>query len=502
MKSKTILNIASSLLLQAVTVICGFITPRLLLVTFGSEVNGLVSSITQFLNYISLLEGGLTGVMMAALYRPLYERDEKKVSSIFAAMDRFYRRIGLIFLLYQTAIAVFYPFFTDSSFSWLYISSLVMIIGIGLFIQYNFSLSYKILLSADSKVYIVSLIQALIVTLNTAAVYVGIRLYPNIHLIKLATSLLFLLQPLGYRYFTKKYFHLDQKAVPDSAAVSQRWDGFGINIAAFIHNNTDIVVLTLLTTLKTVSVYSVYFLVAAGLKQIVLAISSGVNPTAGRAIVTDNEKELNRKFDVIENLYMLVVFVLFASGIVLIVPFIMLYTHSITDTNYRQPLFAVLLMLAECMFCMREPYNVMIYQAGHFRQISKYAYVEAALNIVLSVIFVFRWGLVGVTIGTLISMTYRTVCNVFYLRKNILRRSASTFFRYLFVFTAGLLLLVLLCSRILPVQIDTVFQWILSGVVTVPLSIGIFAGLSFALLPHQSRRAVSYLSHKIQGFRK
>ena len=49
-------NTISSLVFQVTTIICGFILPRLILNAFGSEVNGLVNSITQFLGVISFLE--------------------------------------------------------------------------------------------------------------------------------------------------------------------------------------------------------------------------------------------------------------------------------------------------------------------------------------------------------------------------------------------------------------------------------------------------------------
>ena len=65
MKSKvTLINIISSLTLQVVTVISGFIIPKIILTNFGSSVNGLVSSLNQFLSYITLIEGGITGVVL------------------------------------------------------------------------------------------------------------------------------------------------------------------------------------------------------------------------------------------------------------------------------------------------------------------------------------------------------------------------------------------------------------------------------------------------------
>ena len=83
MKSKvTLINVVSSLILQVVTVLSGFIIPKIILTNFDSSVNGLVSSLNQFLSYITLIEGGITGVVLANLYKPLVDHDNKKISAI------------------------------------------------------------------------------------------------------------------------------------------------------------------------------------------------------------------------------------------------------------------------------------------------------------------------------------------------------------------------------------------------------------------------------------
>ena len=86
--SQTKLNIAGSLLLQIVSGICGLILPRFVLQSFGSEVNGLVASVTQLLSYAVLLEGGIGGVMKAALYKPLANEDEAGISIVFCQISR------------------------------------------------------------------------------------------------------------------------------------------------------------------------------------------------------------------------------------------------------------------------------------------------------------------------------------------------------------------------------------------------------------------------------
>ena len=93
MKNKaTLLNMISGLILQLFTLVSGFILPKIILIYFGSEVNGLVSSLNQFLSYITLVEGGITGVIVANLYKPIVDQDNRKISSVLITADRFYKK--------------------------------------------------------------------------------------------------------------------------------------------------------------------------------------------------------------------------------------------------------------------------------------------------------------------------------------------------------------------------------------------------------------------------
>ena len=100
MKNKaTLLNMISGLILQLFTLVSGFILPKIILIYFGSEVNGLVSSLNQFLSYITLVEGGITGVIVANLYKPIVDQDNRKISSVLITADRFYKRLVLFLLV-------------------------------------------------------------------------------------------------------------------------------------------------------------------------------------------------------------------------------------------------------------------------------------------------------------------------------------------------------------------------------------------------------------------
>ena len=447
-------NIICSVLLQIVTIASGFVIPKVILVYFGSSVNGLISSINQFLNYIQLLEGGLSGVIMAALYKPLANHDKEKISGIVKAAQSFFQKIGIIYIVYALIIAFAYPVIVDTGFSYKYTFALNLII------QYFFCLSYKLLLNADRKVYYVSITQIIIVFANMLAVIVTARLFGDIILLKLFSGLIFFIQPIMYGVYVNKHYKLNKNALPDREAIEQRWDGFGINLAYFIHTNTDVIILTFFSTLANVSVYSIYLMIVSALKNFVISISQAIAPSIGNSLASDNVCITNYKFDqYVFGLSVVTVF-LFGCGIVLITPFVDIYTLGINDADYHQTVFGIVLCLAEMTYCLREPYVSAAYSAGHFKQVSMYAYAEAALNIIISLLLVRRFGILGVALGTLISMIYRLFCHISYLRKNILMRPFNKALRSLSISIIDILAVCLISFSFLNMNCNSYIQWI------------------------------------------
>lgn len=477
-KNTVIKNISASLLLQIMTIISGFVVPKVLLSNFGSEVYGLTTSITQFLNYISLLEGGLSGVIMAALYKPLHENDINRVSGIVSATKRFFIQIGLIYIVYVVAVAIIYPLCVETEFSFGYVCALTVVLAINLFVQYFFSLTYKLLLNADRKVYFVSITQVIIVVLNMLLVIVSVKIFNDIIIVKLISALIFFVQPIMYTSYVRKHYTLDKKAAPDNEALSQRWDGFGQNLAYFIHTNTDVAILTIFSTLSDVAVYAVYLMIANALKTLVVSISSAIAPSMGNILTQDDVKLSNSVFSIYEFGMWLVTTVLFTCGIILVVPFVTVYTVGITDANYYQPIFGPMILIAEMVYCIRDPYVSVVYAAGRFKQTAKYAYIEAGLNIILSILLVKHLGLVGVAIGTIVSMLFRLVCHVLYLEKNILFRKAGVFLRKCTCFIVPSVVCIIIAS-IIKIEITTYYMWLLNAAIIFVICIAIFGVASF-----------------------
>lgn len=496
MKNKvTLINTISTLILQATVILSGFIIPKLILDAFGSEVNGLVSSLTQFLQYITLAEGGITGVIMAKLYKPLVEKDNKRISAIVVSAQRFYKRISYIFIIYAIILAIIYPLALNTGFSFIYVLSLTLILSISFIIQYMFSITYRALLSADKKIYVVSFTQAGIRIVEILLAVFALHVYPDIHLLKFITGIVFIAQPIIYVRYIKKHYTIDKTVSPDDTLIKGRWDGFAINTAAFIHNSTDIAVLTIFANLATVSVYSVYALVTTGIKNVINSLVSSLNPTLGHAYARKDYKVLNQKLDMYEYVVFMLVFFIFGVAVLLITPFVLLYTNGLTDADYYQPLFGVLIIISEALYLLKYPHLNLAYSADKFKEISRPAFIEAGLNIIISVILVPFLGIIGVAIGTIVAMLYRLAFHVYYTSKIVPGRHQLIFYRKLVIFLVFTIIGIMLCL-LLPAPENSVMSWIwhavaysvIIGVILIVLSLLFFRNEISILKKYLKRR--------------
>lgn len=417
---KLALNTITSLGLQVVSVICGFILPRLILESFGSDVNGLVNSITQFLGVITLLDLGVGAVVQSALYKPLADNDTNMISKIYVSANKFFRRLAEILLVYVVLLMIFYPMLVNKSFGHMYTALLIAAICISSFAQYYFGIVNSLLLNADQRGYIQYVAQIITLIYKTFACYIIIKLGASIQIVKLTTSLIFLLRPLFLVFYVKKHYSIDQKITYVEEPIKQKWNGMAQHFAAYVLSGTDNIVLTMFSTLGNVSIYSVYNVVIIGVKNALLSVTNGFQSLIGEMLAQKETMKLNAFFGFVEWFLHTGTTLVFGCTGVLIVDFVRVYTYGINDADYIQPLFAVLITIANAGHCLRLPYNILILAAGHYKQTHSNYIIAMILNIVVSIATVKMWGLVGVAIGTLIAMAYQTVWMAKYDSKNII----------------------------------------------------------------------------------
>ena len=210
------------------------------------------------------------------------------------------------------------------------------------------------------------------------------------------------------------------------------------------------VILSLLGSLQTVSVYTVYNTVTYTLEQLLASISSGLSGLVGRLIARKEIAELNRIVDRYEAYNNVLATGVATVCAILILPFVAIYTGGVTDVQYRQPLFAILMIAGSYAYSIRHPFGCVVSAAGHYRQTRNGAVGEVVINLALSLILVKPLGLVGVALGTFAAMSFRTLHTVWYLSKHILHRPV---WRFLLRLGCNLMVSGILINRV-PVWVD------------------------------------------------
>ena len=470
---KLALNTVASFTNEIVTIIMGFILPRLILLHYGSDVNGLVTSITQFLSFISLCEMGIGPVIKANLYKPLAENDSYSVSCVMKSAHIFFRKIAFILVVYTVLLCFAYPTVVADKFDFIFTVTMVLIISISSFAQYYFGITYQLLLAANQQAYIQLFINCIALTLNTVLCVALMNAGASIHLVKLTTSLLFAARPMCLAIYVNKHFAIDHHVKYSGEPIRQKWNGFAQHVATIAQDNTDTVILTLFSTLSNVSIYGVYHLVVNGIRQLVNTVFTGMSSLLGDLIARDDQERLQNTFSLFEWVIHSVTTVLFSITGVLLLPFIKIYTSGINDADYLVPVFGGLITACGAIRCIQMVYNIVIQGAGHFKETQIASFIEPIINIVISIISVWKFGLIGVAIGTVVSLSYRLGYMVIYLKRHIIYRKIQLVIKQLLVdgISSGLIVLV---SIHFPRYANGYFRWALNAIIIALVSVGIF----------------------------
>ena len=202
---KFLYNSVTTAFYQIVVMIAGFITPRIMLKYYGSEINGLVSSITQFIAYFNLVEAGLSGAAIYALYKPLAESDNNRINSIVTAAKMFYTKSGYMFLSLTIGLAVFYPLYVKTdAITPVSMGILVVVLGINGVLEFFTLAKYRVLLSADQKTYVISLASLVHIVINTLIIVILGTMQVNIVVLRFVALLSIFTRTLILMVYTER----------------------------------------------------------------------------------------------------------------------------------------------------------------------------------------------------------------------------------------------------------------------------------------------------------
>lgn len=430
MRKRLLLNTITSFGYQIIYAVYGLIFPRLILRAYGSQVNGLVQSVTQFLSVMALSEFGMTAVVQSSLYKPVVEHDILSISKILTSSDRFFRKIAGIFVVYIVTLCFVYPLFLQTTFSRVFVIQIIIILSINTLAEYILGISDRQLMTADQYIFLWNLSRMAALIISTLLSVFLIYRNASIQTVKLVTAITFLINPMVSFMFTKiKYSNVNKHEKYVVEPIKQKWNGVAQHISTYVYTSTDVIVLSLFSTLENVSVYATYYMILNGLSRLCTLFDGAIKPVLGNFWAKKDHNNFSRAFFLYEwGMHQLSVFV-FGCASVLIVPFVEVYTRGIQDANYKVPAFAFLSTLASMFQIMKNVYHVAVQSIGGYKETQRYYVRTAVANVVISVFLVKPLGMVGVAIGTLVAVVYQIAVLVSYLYRNVFKQPIRQFVR-------------------------------------------------------------------------
>lgn len=466
-KSRTnaaLANVIAGLVSHFVKTITNMILPPLIISTFGSAVNGLLSAIKQLLSYAQLFGAGISTASMQSLYKPLHDNDAEAVSRTLAATKRTFRKSGYGFLGAVFLVAGIYPFFVSSQPFHL-TALLTILCGVAGASEFFYMGRYRTLLGADQRSYITSTAESVGALISVTVSVIFLFLTKNIIFVQLGGTLLFLFRIIIPAWYVRSnYSYINVKAEPDMLALRKRKDVVVHSFAGAITLNSQTIILSLVDKLKLASVFSVYNLVFAGLQSLLSSIVNTLTASIGSLMVSSTEEKIRGFYNTYSFFFYQIMFSVYATAAVLLLPFVKLYTQNATDINYVDPVVATMFVIVAILNAIRIPAITFINATGHFKETKGGAVVETILSVSIQLLTVKKFGIQGILFGTIVALLFRSNQVIIYVCRKILKISVWKTYKKIMInlfVSSGLLFIMLQLGP----DINSWFSWVINAAI-------------------------------------
>lgn len=418
----------------AIVVVLGFFAPRYIILTYGSDVNGLSSTITQILNVILLLQAGATTAAVYSLFKPIAENDIESISEKVTASNRYFKKLSCIFLAIMLCMAIVTAFSLNSEIPSQNIFIAFVAMGLKSFIDLYSTSKYRIVFSAYQEKYYIS-----IATLIEQIVYY-ILVFATIFL-QLNYLFLFFWLFIGCiakvimlrKIYADKHGDITTMKQSPSATIKGKNYSLANEISHSLITTSVAILISFLYGLKEASVFSIYTLIFSAIYLVSTALNSSFSPSFANLWAKGDEKRASEVFRIFQYLYVMMNTLFMMLTLFLIIPFVKIYTGGVDDVDYTNYTLAIIYCIQGLLSAYRIPYNLIVSSCGYFKE----TWIQPVITLVVSVILSLGLGrydysyiLIGPTLFYFVNFMYqhyrlKKLCPILISKRVLLYLTAS-----------------------------------------------------------------------------
>jgi O-antigen/teichoic acid export membrane protein len=498
---RAFINSFTAALYSVIQIAVGIILPRLIIGRFGSDINGLTVSIQQFISYLGYLELGLSSVFIYSLYKPLVLKDENAINGFVSLAKKSYNRTSLFYLVGIIVVASIYPFIANIGEIdiWVVIV-LVFIIGTSGLLDMFSVAKYRVLLTADQKVYVLNLSFAASIIFSFVLAITLIALNQHIILVKASAIVSILLRTIFLHFYTKKkypYIKFNQTSKSNVVQTTvKRFDAVLMQLSKTVAYSLPILALSILSSMKTVSIFSVYYLVFHGLQTIISTITSGSTATFGEMISKNELSRARNAYSQFELVLVNTQTILYAVSIMLIIPFVTIYVGGLPDAHeYININYGLLFVIWAFIDNFRLPAQTIIQAAGKFKESRWSNVLYMVIEVIFLAILTPFFGISGALIAMIIASFVKAIWFIIIVEKHVF---SKLYLKSVLRFFQGSIIIAgcfLIFQYLINVEILTIPYFIMWGFILVTAVFIIVIATNFIVDSNQSiniiRRMIS-----------
>lgn len=405
---KTLLNARVNLIFYFLALLLSFFSRKIFLDCLGADFVGLTGTLQNLLGYLNLAELGVGSAIAFNLYKPIQQNDREKINEIISLFGYYYRNIGLFVLAGGIVLSAFFPLIfrqADFPFGVIYFAFYAFLGSslIGYFINYRATL-----LSADQRNYVVS---AYLQSANIAKTIIQLILayhYQNYY-VWIAIELTFgILGSVILNYKINKVYPWLKCSIRLGKAQAPKYPNilhstkqiFIHKIKDFLLSQSDQLFIFAFVSLKMVAYYGNYTVIIARLTTFFSTVLDSVGASVGNLVAENNKSKMMQVF------WELMAIRYFVAGIIcfslyhLVTPFIILWLGK----EYLLSQTILILMLVNLFIGIsRGTVDNFNFAYGHYGDVWA-AWVEGIINVSVTLVCGYKWGIAGILIGKTASL--------------------------------------------------------------------------------------------------
>lgn len=474
---RSMLNIITSIVPSFVIIVIGFLKFKYFINVYGDDLNGVVQLITQIYAYLSLAELGFGAATNVKLYKYFQEEDEKKITEVFNESRHLYFKSGLFIFIMGILISFLLPFFIkNNTVPTYYIITIMALYAVDFLADYLYGLPYRNLLIVNEKIYIINLVKTTQQIVFKILELILIINHVNLILIILLSVFANLVGSYFLINISKKNYPFLKKYKGRDRTVSHSVKDIAINnVSEIVNEKTDSIIIANQMGLKDTSMYSIYNLINNYIHLFILNFVTGIKASIGaivnsKKIPTEECYRVYKQFVAATNYISLVCAVTFGVSAV---SFVSIFVNKSYDVGLAV---AILFGIVLWLNVMLKTLHVIVEVKGYYKNIKTYAFVQAILNIILSLLFVRHFGLFGVLLATVITNFVILLPIKAKVAFNEFNKTPIYFYVLSIVsFTIGAIIIFIIQKLNIYTNITNLISWfIVTGIVFVLISIVIF----------------------------